>query len=127
MKEKLLFRLGDFFVIAIILGISIAFFIKIYSSNTIKQEIIIKSSKNTWIYPLSENRAITAEGNLGETKIVVENSFVYFIDSPCTNKTCIASGKINNSNQWIACLPNQIFAYIKGNKNQEDFDLISIH
>ncbi|MGL4986226.1 MAG: NusG domain II-containing protein [Treponemataceae bacterium] len=124
MKKKSLFTIGDVVIIMFIVTLCVVLTLKIYKLQGEKLELIVESNNNTWIYPLDENRTFSVDGVLGKTKIVIESSFVYFIESPCVTKTCIASQKINHPNQWIACLPNQIFVYIKGNKEQSDFDLI---
>lgn len=60
-------------------------------------------------YPLSKNSEYSFEGPLGKTKILVENSKVRILESPCPNHTCMAQG-------WgttHVCLPNKIIVTVE--------------
>ncbi len=98
-----------------------------YSLSTMSEPafVVIENGSNSWVYSLENTQEIAIEGILGKTLIHIQNKSVDFLDSPCPHKTCIASPAITKSNQWIACLPNGVFAYIEGLEPSHEFDVIS--
>jgi hypothetical protein len=85
-------------------------------------EAAIKGRGGEWVYPLSVDRDISVAGPLGETRIEIRDKAVRIEDSPCANKTCIASGAISRPGQWLACLPNQVIVRIEGGSEDEGVD-----
>jgi hypothetical protein len=74
----------------------------------------IEDADGRAVYPLNEDRLISAKGPLGITTVHIQGGGVHIEDSPCTNKVCIAMGVIRSSGQFVACLPNRIFVRITG-------------
>lgn len=81
------------------------------------KQLIIESGKNIWYYQLDKNKKIEIEGLLGKSLIIIQDGCVFFEDSPCPNKLCVLSNSICNNGDWIACLPNGVFARIEGEEN----------
>ena len=54
---------------------------------------------------------VTIDGDTGEA---------YFLESDCKDKTCIKSGKLKNSGDVSACLPNKTVLSVKGEKTSFD-------
>ena len=113
----------------IILGISsiVIIFSCIFSfqKSTSKSYVIIQQEKNKWIYPLDKEQFLEISGILGITQIQIKENSVIFIDSPCENKTCVASTAISKNGEWIACLPNNVIAYIEANSAEDETDITS--
>lgn len=74
----------------------------------------IEDASGRAVYPLDQVRVIAARGPLGVTAVHIENGGVHIEDSPCQNKVCIAMGAVRSSGQFVACLPNHVFARITG-------------
>jgi hypothetical protein len=87
-----------------------------------RAEVVIAGRDGEWIYPLSSDREISIAGPLGDTRVIIRDKSVRITDSPCPNKTCIASGAIAEPNQWIACLPNRVLVRIEGSGTSEGVD-----
>jgi len=87
-----------------------------------RAEVVIAGRDGEWIYPMSPDREISVAGPLGETRVVIRDKSVRIVDSPCPNKTCIASGAIAEPNQWLACLPNRVLVRIEGSGTSEGVD-----
>jgi hypothetical protein len=87
-----------------------------------RAQVVISGKDGEWVYPLSSDREVAVPGPLGETRILISDKSVRIADSPCPNKTCIASGAISEPNQWIACLPNQVLVRIEGDASGEKID-----
>jgi hypothetical protein len=76
--------------------------------------IVVTSGAGEWIYPLSEDRTIQVEGLIGVTVVSIENGKARIMESPCENKTCIASPPVMRTGDWSACLPNGVFVRVGG-------------
>ncbi len=84
--------------------------------------LVVSTDAAEWLYPLSENREIIVEGLIGQTIIHIENGAAHIDDSPCANKTCIASPPISSTGEWSACLPNGVFIRIEGSEDEDGID-----
>ncbi len=76
--------------------------------------VVISSDKGDWIYPLSDDRTLEIEGLIGTTVIRIQDGKAWIIDSPCENKTCVASPPVSRTGDWSACLPNGVFVRTDG-------------
>jgi len=63
---------------------------------------------------LAQPRTLRVEGLDGETIVEIAGGAARFVSSPCPHKTCVARGAISRSGEWIACVPNGVFATVKG-------------
>lgn len=120
-------KLKLFDVIIIVLGVAalIASITIIYAGSEAGTRVIIRDRNDSYTYPLGKDREIRLEGPVGQTHITIKDDHVYVADSDCRNKLCINKGSIAQTNQWIACLPNEIFVSIEGDKADDKFDISS--
>lgn len=84
--------------------------------------LVVASGEQEWIYPLDQDREIEVQGVLGVTSIHIGDNKAHIEDSPCINKTCIASPPIRNTGDWSACLPNGVFIRIEGAEAENGLD-----
>jgi hypothetical protein len=84
--------------------------------------VVVSSAKGEWIYPLAEDRIVEVEGLIGVTEIHIESGQASIHDSPCANKTCIASPPLHRTGDWSACLPNGVFMRIEGSETGDAVD-----
>lgn len=82
----------------------------------------IRSDSGLEVYVLSQNRTITVPGPLGESIVEVREGVVYFLDSPCRDRICVAAGRLDRSGQWAACLPNRVFVTVSAREDTLDID-----
>ncbi len=66
---------------------------------------------------LSSNQTLAVPGPLGMTRIEIHDGYVHVSESPCSNKLCIKTGRINLTGELIACLPNKVVARIVGDED----------
>lgn len=112
------FKIADFLFVFLFVVTIIYFSANIFLSKKTKtKQLIIESGKNIWYYQLDKNKKIEIEGLLGKSLIIIQDGCVFFEDSPCPNKLCVLSNSICNNGDWIACLPNGVFARIEGEEN----------
>ena len=113
----------------IIIGLSIiTIFCSLFFSfqkSSAKSFVVIQQENNKWIYPLDKDQQLSISGVLGVTNISIKENSVIFVDSPCENKTCVASNAISKNGEWIACLPNNVIAYIEATHSENETDITS--
>lgn len=86
----------------------------VYTGSAGPPEVRISGRGGEWIYPLDHAEEIEVPGPLGSTWVHIEDGRVRIERSPCPNQTCVAAGSIAGVNQWVACLPNEVFVRIAG-------------
>ena len=115
-------RLGirplDLLIVALATAALIVLSISVYAGPS-SAMLSVSVDGSEWIYPLSNDRVIEVPGLLGMTRIVIQNGAAHIEDSPCENKTCVASPPISRTGEWAACLPNAVFIVIQGAENDE--------
>jgi hypothetical protein len=114
-------KILDIAIIALATGALVAVSMVVYAGPA-PATVVVSSSKGEWIYPLAEDRIVEVEGLLGITEIHIEGGKAGIHDSPCTNKTCIASPPLHRTGDWSACLPNGVFMRIDGSETGDGLD-----
>lgn len=66
-----------------------------------------------------------AEGELGESEIVIDKNGARFASSPCTIQYCVRSGHRHQSGDVVACVPNRILIALEGTPEKEDMDALA--
>ncbi|MDO4506191.1 MAG: NusG domain II-containing protein [Spirochaetales bacterium] len=118
-------RILDFFIL-LIFAAAVAFSaVRIFGGKSTKSTLIVQTRTDKYAYSLDKELHLEFEGLIGKSHIAVSNGEAWFEDSPCENKICVESGKINGPNQWAACLPNGIIIYIEGEAEKEEVDVIA--
>ncbi|HPE90175.1 MAG TPA: NusG domain II-containing protein [Spirochaetales bacterium] len=84
--------------------------------------LVITSGGDEWIYQLSQDRVIEVPGLIGVSIVGIHDGEAHIDDSPCANRTCVASQPIRRPGEWAACLPNGVFIRIEGEEIQDEFD-----
>ncbi|WP_432962557.1 NusG domain II-containing protein [Treponema sp. OMZ 840] len=84
-----------------------------------KPRLIVTVNEKEWVYPLDVDREIEAHGALGISRIKIENGQARFLDSPCSNRTCVQSFPLRTEGDWSACLPNQVFIHVEGHTSEQ--------
>ena len=114
MKEGLkAIKLLDIPIFLSLLFVAVFSFFAIYALQDEEANVVVQYGDKEWVYPLNQDGEFEIEGAIGITKFIIKNKEVSVVDSPCPNKTCIASWSIKKVGDWNACLPNKVFLYIK--------------
>ncbi|MCQ2242072.1 NusG domain II-containing protein [Treponema sp.] len=122
---KIKVRIFDFFIF-LVFASTVAFStVRILSGKSTKKTLIVQTRTDKYAYSLDKDLNLEFEGLIGKSRIAVSDGKAWFEDSPCENKICVESGKINGPNQWAACLPNGIIIYIEGETEKEEVDVIA--
>jgi hypothetical protein len=108
-------RVFDYLVTFIAVAFTSASAIFIYGGSN--DALFVKVSAGTngarWVHPLSATEHFSVSGPLGETFIEIKDGKARITDSPCENKTCVASGAIHGEGAFVACLPNRVILTVE--------------
>ena len=75
---------------------------------------VVVSGDVAYRAPLSQNFRYEADGPLGQTTVVCQDSYVWVEDSCCPNKLCVKTGKVRATGQVVVCVPNEVVVRILG-------------
>ncbi len=85
--------------------------------------LLVFAGDEKYIYPLTRDGVYEIPGKIGVSVIRVEDGKARFLDSPCPNKTCVASHPVSKNGEWAACLPNDVF--IRVESSSDDLDAVA--
>lgn len=106
-------KILDIPIVLFVAFVTVFSFFYVYALGEESSNVIIKYKEKKWIYPIDKDTEIDIEGAIGITKIRIKDKQVVVVSSACPNKTCLASPALKKVGDWNACLPNQVFLYIK--------------
>ena len=115
-------RFGDIIIFIFIIAFSFFYAKKIMENNK-ASKIIIESSEKSLRFDLNNEREIIIEGLLGESKILIKDNEVKFLESPCRDKLCVKAGILKNVP--LICMPNGIIIRFENNF-EDDIEIDSI-
>jgi hypothetical protein len=76
--------------------------------------LIVESPQGKWVYRMGTAREVGIPGSLGVSRIRIAEGGAVFVESPCTNKLCVAHGPLRRAGEWNACLPNRVMVRVEG-------------
>jgi hypothetical protein len=92
----------------------------VYAKPRDNARVSVRGQDSAWIFPVDAEDTVTVSGPLGDTVVAIHGGRARVLSSPCGNQTCVAQGDIKASGQWIACLPNNVFAIIESGAPDRD-------
>lgn len=93
-----------------------SFYLEVQVDNQLYQKVEL---------PSASKQIIEVDNEFGHNLIVIEGMDVYIKEADCHDKLCIIQGRISKVGEVIACLPNKLIVEIKGEKLEDDIDIIS--
>ena len=103
----------DVAAIALSLAVVAGFSVAAYGGGNAGQ-VVIEASGTRYRFPLTTDRIEHFAGPRGDTVVEIRGGTVRVLDSPCPDRTCVASGAISRTGQFIACLPNRVTVTLEG-------------
>jgi hypothetical protein len=110
------------FLLAVLMAI-VATARQAYGQKPAGRTVNIQSTSGEWLYPLDVDRTIEDIGSEGTCVIAIEDSSVFVRESDCPENICVRMGRIARQNEWIACVPHQIFITVKGEVTKQMDDI----
>lgn len=99
--------------------------VRLYAPKEVPAHLVVESEAGRFIYPLDKDRDIAVTGPLGDTHVHLEGRAAFVSDSPCPNKTCLASPPVARPGDWSACLPNKVLIRVEGTAKESGIDVLS--
>lgn len=116
-------RFGDIIIFISIIAFSF-FYSKRLIENNKSSKVIIESYNKSLRFDLNNiDKDIIIEGLLGESKILIKDNHIQFLESPCRDKLCVKAGILKNSP--LICMPNGIIIRFENNFDK-DIEIDSI-
>jgi hypothetical protein len=114
--RTIFWRWGDVVFLVLSVGITIAsaYWAWVGPSSYSTPMVQIQAVSGQFLYPLNVDRRLSVEGPAGTTILQIQAGKVYAVSSPGPLGIMVQMGKINQSGQWIASLPNRVFVRILG-------------
>lgn len=84
--------------------------------------VMIQAEGRRHIYSLDEDASVTFDGPIGDTLVRIENGEVWVAEDPGPLQICVQKGRISNPDEWLACLPNEVFIRIAGSGPSDGLD-----
>lgn len=109
-------RFGDIIIFISIIAFSF-FYSKRLIENNKSSKVIIDSYNKSLRFDLNIDKDITIEGLLGESKILIKDNHIQFLESPCRDKLCVKAGILKNSP--LICMPNGIIIRFENNFDKD--------
>lgn len=115
-------KFGDIIIFISIIAFSF-FYAKKLIKNNKSSKVIIESYNKSLRFDLNNEMEIIVEGLLGESKILIKDNHIEFLESPCRDKLCIKAGILKNAP--LICMPNGIIVRFENNF-ENDIEIDSI-
>lgn len=126
MKFIKTFMAGDWIALLFSLFFVLVFSVGSYSVRNDRTVLEIRNGETTWMYTMDRDLEIKPLDDDGTCLIELKDKKARVLSSDCPNKICISMGEIGRVNDWIACLPHQLFLRIIGDVDPDnDFDAAS--
>ena len=121
MKQRM--KAGDIVIISGVLLLALAvfflFLIPSLTQDAAMLEISCNNEKN--VYVLSENKEFAVESEGYTLTVCIKDGCAYVESSDCPDNTCVHTGKITRTGQFIACVPSGVTLRIIGEEDGYDF------
>jgi len=121
------YRKSDIMVIVFLLLIALGFwgaFQLLSSGNTEVQAHIIYQGDLMMIIDLEDEPRTFSLSEFPYIEFSLNQEGIAFVQSNCPDQICVNTGKINQSGQFAACLPNQMILIIDS-YSEDDIDAIT--
>ncbi|MFP4567008.1 MAG: NusG domain II-containing protein [Spirochaetaceae bacterium] len=114
---------GDVMAAAVAVSVILALSVAVYGrSPGDATHVMVQAEGRRHIYSLDEDVSVTFEGPIGETIMRIENGEVWVAEDPGPLQICVEKGRISNPDEWLACLPNEVFIRIAGEGQADGLD-----
>lgn len=118
------FKKSDLLIIGIFLLISLVIFLPTLSDSEKTLTAVITADGETFT-EIRLTDSTEEEIKINGTVIKINGKTVFFAESNCPDKVCVKTGKLDSHGDSSACVPNRVSVYIKGEKTEDDIDIMA--
>jgi hypothetical protein len=108
-------------VFSALCAVVVSFFLT-YSGSGGSNLVNVRGENGQWVFPIDAAESMVVSGPLGDTVVEIGGGGACITSSPCLNQTCVSAGRIHESGQWAACLPNRVMMYIDEGEPNNNVD-----
>ena len=118
------FKKSDLLIIGIFLLLALIVFLPtLFGKEKALTAVITADGETVTEIRLTDNAE--EEIKINDTVIKINEKSVFFAESNCPDKVCIRTGKLDSHGDSSACVPNTVSVYIKGEKTEDDIDIMA--
>ena len=118
------FKKSDLLIIGIFLLIALVIFLPTLSDSEKTLTAVITADGET-LTEISLTDSTQEEIKINGTVIKINGKTVFFAESNCPDKVCVKTGNLDSQGDSSACVPNRVSVYIKGEKTEDDIDIMA--
>ena len=118
------FKKSDLLIIGIFLLIALVIFLPTLSDSEKTLTAVITADGET-LTEISLTDSTQEEIKINGTVIKINGKTVFFAESNCPDKICVKTGNLDSQGDSSACVPNRVSVYIKGEKTEDDIDIMA--
>ncbi|MBO5934719.1 MAG: NusG domain II-containing protein [Clostridia bacterium] len=118
------FKKSDLLIIGIFLLIALVIFLPTLSDSEKTLTAVITAYGET-LTEISLTDSTQEEIKINGTVIKINGKTVFFAESNCPDKVCVKTGNLDSQGDSSACVPNRVSVYIKGEKTEDDIDIMA--
>jgi hypothetical protein len=116
-------RPGDLVAVVVATAVILILSVAVYGRSPGEAtHVMIQAEGRRHIYSLEEDISVTFDGPIGDTLVRIENGEVWVAEDPGPLQICVQKGRISNPDEWLACLPNEVFIRIAGRGPSDGLD-----
>ncbi|NBC29009.1 MAG: hypothetical protein GVY29_03345 [Spirochaetes bacterium] len=110
-------RSGDWLALGLaavlVTGLSVA----VYAGSSVTaSRVSVQAEGEEFVYSLEDSRRLSFEGPLGRTVVEIADGTVSVLEDPGPLQICVRQGEVSRAGEWLACLPNEVFIRIEGER-----------
>lgn len=124
MNKISFFKKSDLLIIGIFLLIALIVFLPTLSDSEKTLTAVITADGETFT-EIRLTDSTEEEIKINGTVIKINGKTVFFAESNCPDKVCVKTGKLDSHGDSSACVPNRVSVYIKGEKTEDDIDIMA--
>ena len=118
------FKKSDLLIIGIFLLIALVIFLPTLSDGEKTLTAVITADGETFTQ-IRLTDSTQEEIKINGTVIKINGKTVFFAESSCPDKVCVKTGNLDSQGDSSACVPNRVSVYIKGEKTDDDIDIMA--
>ncbi len=95
-------------------------------TGTAGRELVVEQGGElVYVAPLNEETRFAVPGELGPTGIEVAAGSARVATASCPQRLCMAMGRIDEQGELVACVPNKLVLYVRGEARESGYDLLT--
>lgn len=106
----------------VLAAIAVIILINAFTGGEGGKAVIVSADGRTEVYytTLTEKTEYSFVTESGTVVVAVDSEGAYFVSSPCRDKICVKSGRVDSAGECAACVPCHVYIYIESSGEGAD-------